>query len=172
MEYLGHPPPPPPRDWPQPSFNAFAPRHPSKSVAPDVSERFFFSSAEETCWKAALKADIDAMRASFADERVPAHIRLRESEVSTRSGEKLAWPPAKFLRWGLRQYILLQKLIASESLRIEKYDEILRVLDEQEDAHVQLILAKAERDASNDDSIHDEYVQRKSDWPAMSLPVH
>ena len=44
-------------------------------------------------------------------------------------------------------------LLHGRRLRIEKYDEILRVLDEQEDAHVQLILAKAERDAANDDSI-------------------
>ena len=177
-------PPPPPK---QPPYNKV---HPSTTVPATFNafpgsqgsdkkmtiRRFLQHEQETVLWEGAMNGDMKVLRALPHIDT--ASIRPLEREVQLSSGEMVKWPPPRFLRWGLRQYVILQRMLACETKQIETCTDIVQWLDEQEQTTVMLALAQADAaEASKEWQLLKQmcagtlFSQRCSDPYAQHVPI-
>ena len=178
------PPPPPPKQSPYnkvpPSttlpatFNAFPGVQGSDKTM--TISRFLQNEQETVLWKGAMNGDVQVLRALPHIDT--ASIRPLEREVQLSSGEMVKWPTPRFLRWGLRHYVILQRMLACEIEQIEACTDIVGWLDEQEQRTVMLALAQADAaEASKEWQLLKQmcagtlFSQRCSDPYAQHVPI-
>ena len=128
---------PPAADWLDYRFNAFGQQEPAVGVVYHFWEKLFLSEHDEALWQAALHADIDMVKKIIEATDASVFIPPLQVDFVDDAGNSMELPPKMFLQWGLRHYVILQRMLLSQKKPFdedcdERYENLIEFLDRQE----------------------------------------